>query len=111
LNGYKLGNAVVTGYTYNTGVSYKVLPDKVDGTNLAWTRNDIQTVTAKSGNELYFKLQSDTPSPATSKAEGYFTLEGQQVASTVDTNIEITVKDIWNRTKANTVPVQITVDE
>ena len=38
-------------------------------------------------------------------------MEGQQVASTVDTNIEITVKDIWNRTKANTVPVQITVDE
>lgn len=116
LNGYKLGNAVVTGYTYNTGVSYKVLPDKVDGNNLAWTRNDIQTVTAKSGNELYFKLKTETPSAATSDnkgniTEGYFTLEGQQVASTVDTNIEITVKDIWNRTKANTVPVQITVDE
>ena len=89
---------------------------KVDGNNLAWTRNDIQTVTAKSGNELYFKLKTETPSAATSDnkgniTEGYFTLEGQQVASTVDTNIEITVKDIWNRTKANTVPVQITVDE
>ena len=114
LDGYKLGNDVVIGYTYNAGVSYKVLPDKVASTP-AWTRNDIQTVTAKSGNERYFKLASDTPSPATTDGkkvtEGYFTLEGQQVATTVDTNIEITVKDIWNRTKANTVPVQITVDE
>ena len=44
LDGYKFGNDVIIGYTYNTEVSYKVMPDIIneeDNSKAAWSRNDI----------------------------------------------------------------------
>ena len=116
LDGYKFGNDAITGYTYNTEVTYKVMPNKYDGTTVAWTRNDIKAVSGETGNKLYFEVNNNgAPSAATGTAaktvDGYLTLKGYQVDHTVDTTIKIKVTDIWNRVKASDVPVKITVGE
>ena len=129
LNNYKFGNDVITGYTYNSEVSYKVLPDKdssakEDNTTLEWTRNDIAGVVATSGNPLYFTVASDgKPTAATTTkvdgkdvvTDGAFVLTGYNVDHTVDTDIQIVVTDIWGYTTTDadgngiSVPVKITV--
>ena len=124
LNGYKFGNNVIIGYTYNTEVSYKVMPDKVvkeGGKYLnAWSRTDIKEVTGETGNKLYFEVDNEgKATPATSTTvdnksvtvEGGLILKGYQVDHTVKTTIKINVKDHWNRVKSSPVPVEITVGE
>ena len=117
LDGYKFGNDAITGYTYNTEVTYKVMPNKyVDGKTIAWTRNDIKAVSGETGNKLYFEVNnkgaaSAATGTATKTVDGYLTLKGYQVDHTVDTTIKIKVTDIWNRVKASDVPVKITVGE
>lgn len=124
LNGYKFGNDVIIGYTYNTEVSYKVMPDKVAkeaGKYInAWSRTDIKEVTGETGNKLYFEVDNEgKATPATSTTvgnksvtvEGGLILKGYQVDHTVKTTIKINVKDHWNRVKSSPVPVEITVGE
>ena len=124
LNGYKFGNNVIIGYTYNTEVSYKVMPDKVAkeaGKYInAWSRTDIKEVTGETGNKLYFEVDNEgKATPATSTTvdnksvtvEGGLILKGYQVDHTVKTTIKINVKDHWNRVKSSPVPVEITVGE
>ena len=124
LNGYKFGNNVIIGYTYNTEVSYKVMPDKVAkeaGKYInAWSRTDIKEVTGETGNKLYFEVDNEgkaTPATLTTvdnksvTVEGGLILKGYQVDHTVKTTIKINVKDHWNRVKSSPVPVEITVGE
>lgn len=83
LNGYKFGNNVIIGYTYNTEVSYKVMPDKVvkeGGKYLnAWSRTDIKEVTGETGNKLYFEVDNEgkaTPATSTTVDNKSVTVEG-----------------------------------
>ena len=122
LDGYKFGNSLIIGQTYNNEVTYSVLPNKVitSGAN-AWTRNDIKTVNAETGNKLYFTVENSGNAFAAKKGtdadgkeivvDGYFQLKGYQVEHTVETTIKVKVTDIWNRSKASDVPVKITVGE
>ena len=124
LNGYKFGNNDITGYTYNSAISYNVLPDKfVVSGGVDWTRTEIANVTAESSNTRIFKIGVNETGgqlfPATKVTSedkevinsGYFKLEAQQVPSTVtDESIDVTVTDIWGYSKTSTIPVQITVD-
>ena len=117
LDGYKFGNELIIGQTYNSEVTYKVLQDKVG----AWSRNDIASVAAVSGNTKYFEIDNNGAAhdavagkDADDKdivVEGYFGLIGKQVDHTVDTTIKVKVTDIWNRTVESEVPVKITVAE
>ena len=122
LNGFKFGNSLITGYTYNNEVSYKVLPNALgDNGENAWTRNDIKAVYAESGNTRYFTVENEGDAyPATEGVDedgkaivvdGYFQLKGYQVDHTVETTIKVKVTDIWNRSKTSEVPVKITVAE
>ena len=123
LNGYKFGNDDITGYTYNSAISYNVLPDKFVSGGVDWTRTEIADVTAESSNTRIFKIGDNGIGgqlfPATQVTSddkkvtvgGYFKLEAQQVPSTVtDESINVTVTDIWGYSKTSTIPVQITVD-
>ena len=121
LDGYQFGNSLIIGHTYNTEVTYSVLPNKVVTSGNAWTRNDIKTVNAETGNKLYFEVENSGnayPAKKGTDAEGneivvdgYFLLKGYQVDHTVETTIKVKVTDIWNRSKASNVPVKITVGE
>ena len=120
LNGYKFGNSVIIGNTYNSEVTYNVLQDALteDKTAGAWSRNDISAVAAKTGNDKYFVVKETvgaqpvkTDGEVTGLTEGYFLLEGYQVDHTVETTITVSVTDIWNRTLSSEVPVKITVAE
>lgn len=123
LDGYHFSNDVITGYTYNSQVSYKVLPVwDASATPAAsvWSRNDISAVTGESGNSLYFTVENsgkpyDAKAPTTSGStvienDGYFLLKGYNVDHTVQTTIKIKVTDIWNRVLTAEVPVEITVE-
>ena len=124
LSGYQFGNNDITGYTYNSAISYNVLPDKVVSTGVDWNRTEIANVTAESSNTRIFKIGVNEKTggqlfPATKVTSedkevingGYFKLEAQQVPSTVtDESIDVTVTDIWGYSKTSTIPVQITVD-
>ena len=121
LDGYKFGNDVIIGYTYNTEVSYKVMPDiinKEDKNKAAWSRNDIAKVSGETGNKLYFEVgNGGLATAATTETidgkevtvEGGLILKGYQVDHTVETTIKIKVEDIWGRVKSSPVPVKITV--
>lgn len=123
LDGYKFGNDVIIGYTYNTEVSYKVMPDiinKEDKNKAAWSRNDIAKVSGETGNKLYFEVgNGGLATAATTETidgkevtvEGGLILKGYQVDHTVETTIKIKVEDIWGRVKSSPVPVKITVGE
>ena len=123
LDGYKFGNDVIIGYTYNTEVSYKVMPDIInekDNSKAAWSRTDIKEVTGETGNKLYFEVgNGGLATAATTKTidgkevtvEGGLILKGYQVDHTVETTIKIKVEDIWGRVKSSPVPVKITVGE
>lgn len=123
LDGYKFGNDVIIGYTYNTEVSYKVMPDIIneeDNSKAAWSRNDIAKVSGETGNKLYFEVgNGGLATAATTEnidgkevtVEGGLILKGYQVDHTVETTIKIKVEDIWGRVKSSPVPVKITVGE
>ena len=115
LGGYKLNNTHITGLTYNSQEKYNVLPDAI--TPAAWTRKDISNVEAVPGDtNQYFTVsvvQPATPDKddATKVAEdGYFLLKGNNLTSTVESSLKVTVTDIWNRSVTSTVPVKITVE-
>ena len=117
LDGYKFGNGVIIGNTYNTQVTYDVLPIWKDGYS-KFGRNDIKAVAAKSGNTNIFTIDP-TPTKAqapitsgntTVKRDGYFVMHSQNVPQTSTTTVEITVTDIWGYSKTSSVPVQITVE-
>ena len=117
LEGYQFGNDVIIGNTYNTAVTYDVLPIWKNSASV-YSREDIKAVSAKSGNTNIFTIES-TPtaaqSPITSgnttvKRDGYFEMHSQNVPQTSTTTVEITVTDIWGYSKTSSVPVQITVE-
>ena len=128
LSGYEFGNNDITGYTYNSAISYNVLPESATAASPIWSRKEIANVTAESSNTRIFKLGINSvwagtdyeqlfPAYTTGSGnnavhhDGYFKLEAQQVPSTVtDESIDVTVTDIWGYSKTSTVPVQITVD-
>lgn len=121
MDGYKFGNDVIIGYTYNTEVSYKVMPDISNEDKTAeWSRADIKEVTGETGNKLYFEVDNGGLATAATTenidgkevtVEGGLILKGYQVDHTVETTIKINVKDHWNRVKSSPVPVKITVGE
>ncbi|MBD8041299.1 hypothetical protein H9625_12800, partial [Phocaeicola sp. Sa1CVN1] len=117
LDGYQFGNDVIIGNTYNTAVTYDVLPIWKNGKSL-YSREDIKAVSAKSGNTNIFTITgapTDALPPITSgnttvKRDGYFEMHSQNVPQTSTTTVEITVTDIWGYSKTSSVPVQITVE-
>ena len=128
LSGYEFGNKDITGYTYNSAISYNVLPESATAISPIWSRKEIANVTAESSNTRIFKIGINSvwvgsdyeqlfPAYTTGSGDnavhhdGYFKLEAQQIPSTVtDESIDVTVTDIWGYSKTSTVPVQITVD-
>ena len=117
LDGYKFGNGVIIGNTYNTQVTYDVLPIWKDGKS-QFGRNDIKAVAAESGNERIFTID-DTPTDAkadtedgdkTIKNDGYFEMHSQNAPQSATTNGNITVTDIWGYSKKSEVPVHVTVE-
>ncbi len=117
LDGYKFGNGVIIGNTYNTQVTYDVLPIWKDSKS-KFGRNDIKAVAAESGNERIFTIDKD-PKPATPdtkdgdktiKNDGYFEMHSQNAPQSATTNVNITVTDIWGYSKTSEVPVHITVE-
>ena len=117
LDGYQFGNDVIIGNTYNTAVTYDVLPIWKNGKSL-YSREDIKAVSAKSGNTNIFTIAgapTDAQAPITSgnttvKRDGYFEMHSQNVPQTSTTTVEITFTDIWGYSKTSSVPVQITVE-
>ena len=117
LDGYQFGNDVIIGNTYNTAVTYDVLPIWKNSKSV-YSREDIKAVSAKSGNTNIFTIDSApvaAQSPITSgnttvKRDGYFEMHSQNVPQTSTTTVEITVTDIWGYSKTSSVPVQITVE-
>ena len=117
LDGYQFGNDVIIGNTYNTAVTYDVLPIWKNGKS-DYSREDIKAVSAKSGNTNIFTIAgvpTDAQAPITSgnttvKRDGYFVMHSQNVPQTSTTTVEITVTDIWGYSKTSSVPVQITVE-
>ena len=117
LDGYQFGNDVIIGNTYNTAVTYDVLPIWKNGKS-DYSREDIKAVSAKSGNTNIFTIAgapTDAQAPITSgnttvKRDGYFEMHSQNVPQTSTTTVEITVTDIWGYSKTSSVPVQITVE-
>ena len=117
VDGYKLGNSDIIGTTYNK-ISYKVLPDAVnatDATKPAWTRPEVKEVSATASNTNVLQtIGTVTPAVKDSKGavtEGYFTIKPQNINTTTDTEITVSVTDIWGYTKVNPVKVQVTVDK
>ena len=117
LDGYQFGNDVIIGNTYNAQVTYDVLPVWLNNAS-SFSRNDIASVSAKSGNDNIFTIEG-TPTAAqapitsgntTVKRDGYFEMHSQNVPQTSTTTVEITVTDIWGYSKTSSVPVQITVE-
>ena len=117
LDGYQFGNDVIIGNTYNTAVTYDVLPIWKNGKS-GYSREDIKAVSAKSGNTNIFTIAgapTNAQAPITSgnttvKRDGYFVMHSQNVPQTSTTTVEITVTDIWGYSKTSSVPVQITVE-
>ena len=114
-------NEHIEGKTYNN-VSYNVLPDVDGGTSkkTKWSRPEIAKVQATTANERVVKLGSEglaqpakyvTIDDKTTVRSGFITVLPQNIAATTETEINITVTDVWGYAKTSPVKVKVTVGE
>ena len=120
-SGWSMTNEHIEGKTYNN-VSYNVLPDVDGGTSkeTKWSRPEIAKVQAITANERVVKLgDNGLAQPAATVTidgkstlrSGYITVLPQNIAATTETEINITVTDVWGYAKTSPVKVKVTVGE
>ena len=120
-SGWSMTNEHIEGKTYNN-VSYNVLPDVDGGTSkkTKWSRPEIAKVQATTANERVVKLGNNglaqpaatvTIDGKSTLRSGYITVLPQNIAATTETEINITVTDVWGYAKTSPVKVKVTVGE
>ena len=114
--GAKITNSDITGYTYNSNVTYNVLPDAVDKDNktaLVWSREDVQAVKISSDDTTRLTVENNgNPTAATADdkgniTDGYFVVKATQVENITEATVKVTVTDIWNRSVTSDIAVKV----
>ena len=114
--GAKITNSDITGYTYNSNVTYNVLPDAVDKDNktaLVWSREDVKAVKISSDDTTRLTVENNgNPTAATADdkgniTDGYFVVKATQVENITEATVKVTVTDIWNRSVTSDIAVKV----
>ena len=117
VDGYKLGNKDIQGTTYNK-VAYKVLQDAVNEKGEGyWKRPEIASVEAAVASDRVIKIGNDGKAfDATMATDGKTVVEGyiqvlpQNIATTTEETINVSVTDTWGFVKVNPIKVKVTVE-
>ena len=113
--GAKITNSDITGYTYNSNVTYNVLPDEVGtpATTPAWSREDVKAVKISSDDTTRLTVENNgNPTAATADdkgniTDGYFVVKATQVENITEATVKVTVTDIWNRSVTSDIAVKV----
>ena len=115
VDGYKLGNKDIQGTTYNK-VAYKVLQDAVNEKGEGyWKRPEIASVTAAVASDRVIKIGNDGKAVGATMSgetlvEGYIQVLPQNIATTTEETINVSVTDTWGFVKVNPIKVKVTVE-
>ena len=117
VDGYKLGNKDIQGTTYNK-VAYKVLQDAVNETGDGyWKRPEIASVEAAVASDRVIKIGNEGKAVDAAMAtdgktvvEGYIQVLPQNIATTTEETINVSVTDTWGFVKVNPIKVKVTVE-
>ena len=117
VDGYKLGNKDIQGTTYNK-VAYKVLQDAVDEKGEGyWKRPEIASVEAAVASDRVIKIGNEGKAVDAAMAtdgktvvEGYIQVLPQNIATTTEETINVSVTDTWGFVKVNPIKVKVTVE-
>ena len=116
VDGYKLGNEDIQGTTYNK-VAYKVLQDAVNEEGGYWKRPEIASVEAAVASDRVIKIGNDGKAFDAAMAtdgktvvEGYIQVLPQNIATTTEETINVSVTDTWGFVKVNPIKVKVTVE-
>ena len=117
VDGYKLGNKDIQGTTYNK-VAYKVLQDAVNEKGEGyWKRPEIASVEAAVASDRVIKIGNDGKAFDAAMAtdgktvvEGYIQVLPQNIATTTEETINVSVTDTWGFVKVNPIKVKVTVE-
>ena len=108
--GERITNDDIKGYTYNN-IAYNVLQDKVGG----WNRPEVDDVKVEDDyNKRVLQDVKVIDATAGEKGainQGYIRVLPQNIATTTETTINVTVVDIWGYTKTNPIKVEVKVGE
>ena len=115
VDGYKLGNKDIQGTTYNK-VAYKVLQDAVNEKGEGyWKRPEIASVTAAVASDRVIRIGNDGKAVGATMSgetlvEGYIQVLPQNIATTTEETINVSVTDTWGFVKVNPIKVKVTVE-
>ena len=117
VDGYKLGNKDIQGTTYNK-VAYKVLQDAVNEKGEGyWKRPEIASVEAAVASDRVIKIDNEGKAVDAAMAtdgktvvEGYIQVLPQNIATTTEETINVSVTDTWGFVKVNPIKVKVTVE-
>ena len=116
VDGYKLGNKDIQGTTYNK-VAYKVLQDAYNTTDKKgyWKRPEIANVTAAVASDRVIRIGNDGKAVGATMSgetlvEGYIQVLPQNIATTTEETINVSVTDTWGFVKVNPIKVKVTVE-
>ena len=117
VDGYKLGNKDIQGTTYNK-VAYKVLQDAVNEKGEGyWKRPEIASVEAAVASDRVIKIGNEGRAVDAAMAtdgktvvEGYIQVLPQNIATTTEETINVSVTDTWGFVKVNPIKVKVTVE-
>lgn len=122
LDGKKITNADLTGYTYNN-INYSVLPDQV-GTPTTpggtvpqdWVRPEVKSVTYSSSDENKFETALEATNatitdPKVGLVPGYLKVTPKNLAATADAELKVLLTDIWGYKLNQSIPVTVKVGE
>ena len=117
VDGYKLGNKDIQGTTYNK-VAYKVLQDAVNEKGEGyWKRPEIASIEAAVASDRVIKIGNEGKAVDAAMAtdgktvvEGYIQVLPQNIATTTEETINVSVTDTWGFVKVNPIKVKVTVE-
>ena len=116
VDGYKLGNKDIQGTTYNK-VAYKVLQDACNEEESHSKRPEIASVEAAVASDRVIKIGNDGKAFDAAMAtdgktvvEGYIQVLPQNIATTTEETINVSVTDTWGFVKVNPIKVKVTVE-
>ena len=117
VDGYKLGNKDIQGTIYNK-VAYKVLQDAVNEKGEGyWKRPEIASVEAAVASDRVIKIGNEGKAVDAAMAtdgktvvEGYIQVLPQNIATTTEETINVSVTDTWGFVKVNPIKVKVTVE-
>ena len=117
VDGYKLGNKDIQGTTYNK-VAYKVLQDAVNEKGEGyWKRPEIASVEAAVASDRVIKIGNEGKAVDAAMAtdgktvvEGYIQVLPQNIATTTEETINVSVTDTGGVVKVNPIKVKVTVE-